>query len=79
MAGVPQHLIEPRPLGLRAGDSICIFMDDLIAALRSHLAQVMQLAFGMLIDGRNPHVEPGALHARLLFCFFGAADPYLAT
>ena len=66
------HLIESRPLGLSAGDPVGILVHDLIATLSSHLPQIEQLRLRMLIDGRYPHIESGALHARLLF-FFGAA------
>ena len=78
MAGVGHHQIETGPFGLGAAGSIGVLVDDLIAALRSHLAQVEQLCFRVLIDSRDPHVESGALHARLLF-FCGVVYPCLAT
>ena len=77
-AGVSHHGIESWPFGLHAGDLVYVFLDDRIAALGSHLTQIEDLRLGGLIVSRNPRVERGALHARLLF-FCGAAYPYLAT
>ena len=76
-AGSSHHLIETRPFGLRATDPVSILIDDLEAALRSHLAQVIELCLRMLVDGVHSQVKGGALHARLPFGF--GADPYLAT
>src|ERR1035441_4986683 len=76
-AGVSHHLIETRPFGLRATDPVSILIDDLEAALRSHLAQVIELRLRMLIDGAHSQVKGGALHPRRPFCF--KAGPYLAT
>jgi hypothetical protein len=75
--GVSHHLIETRPFGLRATDPVSILIDDLEAALRSHLTQVIELCLRMLVDGVHSQVKGGALHARLPFGF--GADPYLAT
>src|ERR1017187_8314171 len=77
-AGVSHHCIEPWPFGLHAGDLVCVFLDDRIAALGSHLTQIEDLCLGILIVSRNPRVERGALHARRPF-FCGVVDPYLAT
>jgi hypothetical protein len=64
LAGIGQQLIKPGPLRLGSGDHVAIFMLDLVAALRRHLAEVMELRLRVLIDGRDPHIKDGALHAR---------------
>ena len=61
-AGVPHQGIESRTLGFGSADPVGILFDDLIAALLSHLTQVIELGFGVLIEGRDSHVEGGALH-----------------
>jgi hypothetical protein len=66
-AGIGHHLIEPRPLGFRAADFVVVLGDDLIAPLSGHLAQVEKLSLRVLIDCRDPRINRGALHARLLF------------
>jgi hypothetical protein len=35
---------------------------NFVAALGSHLAEIVELSFRMLIEGRDSHVEGGALH-----------------
>ena len=50
-AGIGHHRIESRPFGLHAADPIGVLVDDLVAALGSHLAQVEELCFRMLVDG----------------------------
>ena len=77
VAGVGHHLIETRPPGRGAGDPVRVFVDDLEAALRGHCPEIMQLSLRVLIESRHPHIERGALQARLLF--LGVLDPYLAT
>ena len=66
-AGVGHHLVKAGPFGLRAADSVGVLGYDLEAALAGHLPEVIQLRLRMLIDSADPHIEPGALHARLLF------------
>ncbi len=61
-AGIVHQLIQTGPAGLGAADPIGVLLDDLIAALGGHLAQVVELGLGMLIDGRDPHVKGGAFH-----------------
>ena len=68
-AGIPHQLIEPRPAGLAAGDPVGVFVHDLEAALGGHRTQVEQLGLRVLIDGRDPEVESGALHCRCPFGF----------
>jgi hypothetical protein len=76
-ASVGHHLIEAGPFGFRTADSVSVLGDDLEAALAGHLPKVIQLCLWMLIDGGDTQVEPGALHARLLFDL--GAYPNLAT
>ena len=76
-AGIGHHLIEARSFGLGAADLVCVLGDDLVAALSSHLAQVVKLRLGMLIDCGDTHIERGALQARLPFGL--GLDSYLAT
>ena len=54
--GIPHQFIEAWPTCLGPGDSVCIFVDDFIAALGSHLAEIMKLGLGVLIDARDPHI-----------------------
>jgi hypothetical protein len=49
-AGIPHQISEPWPARLHAADLVHIFLDDLIAALSSHLAQIVELRLGVLID-----------------------------
>lgn len=53
-SGIGHHLIEPWPLRLGAGNPICVLLGDLVVALCSHLAKVMQLALRVLIESRDP-------------------------
>ena len=77
-AGVGHHLIEARPPGLRTADTVGVFVDDLETALTGHLAEVVELRFRMLIEGRHPHIEDGAFHPRRPF-FCGVTLPCLET
>ena len=63
-AGVAHQFIETRPACLHAGDPVCVLLDDLIAALRGHLAQVIDLGLRMLIEARDPDIKGGAFHLR---------------
>ena len=40
----------------RAADPVGIFLDDLVAALGSHLTEVMKLGLRMLINAGDPHI-----------------------
>lgn len=51
------------PLG--PADPVCVLMNDLIPALAGQFPEVMQLAFGMLVNSRYPYIKDGALHQRL--------------
>ncbi len=64
LAGIVQQLVEPRPFRFSPADAVGVFTNDLIAALRSHCSEVMQLGLGMLIDGRDPQIHGAALHER---------------
>lgn len=66
-AGVGQQLIESWTPGLRAADFVRVFVDDLEAALLGELAQVIELGFGMLIDGTDSEVKRRSLHQRRPF------------
>lgn len=61
-AAIAHHFIETRTFDLGAADPVGILVDDLIAPLGSHLAQVIELGFGVLIEGGHSHIEGGALH-----------------
>src|SRR5271163_2678317 len=63
-AGIAHHGIKTRPPGFGAADRVGILLDDLVAALLSHLAEVVELSLGVLVQGRHTHVQCGALHKR---------------
>jgi hypothetical protein len=65
-AGIAHHFVQARPAGLRSRYPVSVLVDDLEAALRSHLAQIEQLAFRVLIDALHPGVHGGAFHCRRL-------------
>jgi hypothetical protein len=62
-------LIEARPLGLGPTDPIGVLLDDVVATLAGHLAEIEELSLRVLIDGRDSHREGGALHQRRPFGF----------
>jgi hypothetical protein len=62
VAGVGKQSIETRALNFRAAEPVGIFLDDLETTLRGQAAQIVHLCFRVLIQGRNAHVERGALH-----------------
>ena len=64
MPGISQHLIEPRAPGLRPTDPVRILFDDLVPALLGHHPEIMELGLRVLVQGRDTHVEGGALHKR---------------
>src|ERR1019366_5534366 len=41
-AGIPHHRVEPGPGGFRSTDHVGVFLDDPIAALLSHLVEVIE-------------------------------------
>ncbi len=69
-AAVPHQFIEARPACFHAGDLVGDLPDYLIAALGGHLAEIVELGLGMLIDGRDPHIQDGAFHRRRPFGAF---------
>jgi hypothetical protein len=68
-ACIPYQLVQTGPARFRAGDPVGELLNDLIAALLSHLAEIEELGFGMLVKSADPHVEGGALHGRRRFVF----------
>jgi len=64
-AGVGHQLIESWPAGFRTGDPVRVLLHDLEATLGSQLAKVEELGFRVLVDGRDSHIQGGALHGRL--------------
>ena len=61
-AGFLHQLIQSGPAGFRSGDAVGVLDDHFQAALGSHLTQVEELRLGVLVDGRDSHVEGGARH-----------------
>ena len=55
-AGIPHHRVEPRPAGLRPADRIGVLLGDLVAPLLSHLVEVIELGFGVLVEGGDSHI-----------------------
>ena len=39
-AGIPHQFVQPGPAGLHAADPVGVFVDDLVAALGGHLAEI---------------------------------------
>ena len=68
-AGIAHQFVQPGAFGLRPGDPVCVFVDDLIAALGGHLAEIMKLCLRMLIDAGDPHIKDGTFHLRRPFGF----------
>jgi hypothetical protein len=63
-AGVAHQVIEAWAAGLGPGDFVAVLLDDLEAALRGHLAQVVELGLRVLVDRGDPHIKGGAFHLR---------------
>ena len=68
-AGIAHQFVQPGAFGLRPGDPIGILLHDLVTALSSHLAEIMKLGLGMLIQARDPHIKDGTFHLRRPFGF----------
>jgi hypothetical protein len=56
-ACIPHQFIETGPLGLGPADSVCVLVNDLIPALAGQFPEVVQLAFRVLLIGRDSHVK----------------------
>src|SRR6185437_2252591 len=69
-AGILHHFVQTWSLRFGSADPVCILMRDLVAALLRHLAEVVELGFGVLIEARNSHVKGGTFHSRRPFGFF---------
>jgi hypothetical protein len=65
-AGIFHHLVEARAARLRAADPVFISFDDLELALPRQFLEVVELRYRVLIEGRDPQVQCGALHLYLL-------------
>ena len=63
-AGIAHQVTETWPAGLHAADPVGVLLDDLEAALGSHLTQVMNLSLGVLIDRADSEVQDGPFHWR---------------
>jgi hypothetical protein len=61
------QFVQTRPARLHTGDFVRDLRNDLIAALGSHLAEVIELGFRMLINRAHPAVDSGAFHLRRPF------------
>ncbi len=61
-AAVGHQLVEAGPLRLSATNFVGVLLDDLVTTLLRQLAQVVKLGLGVLIQGRDPHVQGRALH-----------------
>ena len=48
-AGIPKQAVETGAARFRAADPVFVFLDDLIATLFSHLVEIVELGFGMLV------------------------------
>jgi len=58
-----EQLVQGRTTDFRATDAmINVFLDDLIAALFGKLPEFDALGLRALIEGRNSHIQGGALH-----------------
>jgi hypothetical protein len=61
-AGIAHHLVETRPSCFGSRDPVRILASDLEVPLLSHLAEVVELSFRVLIKGGDSHVQGRALH-----------------
>src|SRR3974390_471693 len=75
--GIAHELVEARTPGLHPPDLVGVFLADLEAPLRGQAAQVVKLAFRVLIESGDTKVQGRWFHWRRSF-FFGAT-PYWAT
>jgi hypothetical protein len=66
-AGIGHHMIQSGAACLHAADPVRIFLNDVKTTLSGHLTQIMKLGLGVLIDGRDSHIEDGTLHLRRPF------------
>ena len=62
-AGIGQQFIQGRAAGPGAAKSmVCVFVNDLQAALLGQPAKIVKLGFGVLVQGGDAQVKRGALH-----------------
>jgi hypothetical protein len=61
-AGLPASRHRIQAAGLRPTDPVFILMDDPVATLLGHLAQVIELGFRVLIERGQTHVQGRTLH-----------------
>ena len=47
---ISHQRIQARASGLRTGNHVAVFMDDFVAALFGHLAQIVKLCLGVLVS-----------------------------
>ena len=57
VAGIAHHLIQAGSLDPGTTDPVGILLDDLIAPLLSHLAEVVELGLRVLIEGGHTQIE----------------------
>ena len=55
---------QTRTACLHAADPVGVLLCDFVAALGSHLPQVVHLGLRVLINGAHPEVKRGAFHRR---------------
>jgi hypothetical protein len=51
-ASIPHHGIEARAAGFGPADPVRVLFNDLITTLLGHQLEIMELGFGMLVQGR---------------------------
>ena len=70
------QLVQTRPARFGAGDPVGVLVDDFIAALDGHLAEVEKLGLRVLIQAGDPHIKDGAIHLRRPFGFTAFFSTY---
>lgn len=62
-AGILHELIETRPAGLHTGDLVRVLLEDSVATLSCHLAEIAHLAQRALIVRAYPRIDGSAFHS----------------
>src|SRR5690242_2921809 len=62
LAGIRHQLVEPWPGSPGPRNFIFVDSDNLQAALLGQLPEIMQLSFGMLVEGRDTQVKGSLFH-----------------